>query len=174
MLGIDQAVLILRVLVGLLFFGHGTQKLFGWFGGRGLSGTAGFFSTLGLRPARFWAVVAGLAETLGGLGLALGFYTPVAAALIVGVMLMAILKVHIHNGIWVASQGVEYPLVNTAIALIIGWLGAGQYSLDSVLEIEYPMPLTYEVALAAVILGVIIGLLTGIGQRQPQPEAQQA
>ncbi|MER3457834.1 MAG: DoxX family protein, partial [Chloroflexota bacterium] len=79
MLDRDIAILILRV-VGLLFIGHGAQKLFGWFGGQGLAGTAQWLGSLGLQPARFWAVVAGLAELLGGIGLALGLFTPIAAA----------------------------------------------------------------------------------------------
>ena len=71
---------LLRVVIGALFFGHGTQKLFGWFGGHGIEGTAGFFESLGLKPGRRHATAAGAAEAGGGALVALGFLTPAAAA----------------------------------------------------------------------------------------------
>ena len=87
-------LLILRIAVGALFVGHGTQKLFGWFGGHGIEGTAGFMRSLGYRSGRAAAVLAGLAETFGGLFLAMGFLTPLAAAAIIGVMFNASVRVH--------------------------------------------------------------------------------
>ena len=108
MLEQEFVLLILRLVIGLLFVGHGLQKLFGWFGGSGLEGTAGFFESLDVHPPQAWAVIASLAETLGGLGLALGFLTPIAAGAIIGVMLMAIIKVHFSNTLLPAPR--PFPL----------------------------------------------------------------
>src|SRR3954462_12116640 len=98
----------LRFVIGPLFVGHGTQKLFGWFGGHGLDGTAGFFENIGLRPGRRNALIAGVAEALGGALLTLGALTPLAATMISGTMVTAIRKVHGPNGPWVTEQGWEY------------------------------------------------------------------
>jgi putative oxidoreductase len=166
-----MALLILRVVIGLLFVGHGAQKLFGWFGGHGLDGTADFFAGLGFVPGTLWALVAGLGEFLGGLGLALGLFTPVAAAAIIGVMLMAIIKVHWENGLWNQQGGFEYPLLNAVVASIIGLLPAGLYSLDSLLNINYPMPTTFWISLVVAIAGVIVGLSSGQVLTQPESES---
>lgn len=166
----DIAILILRV-IGLIFIGHGAQKLFGWFGGHGLAGTAQWLGSLGLHPARFWALVAGLAEFLGGIGLALGLFTPVAAAMIIGVMLAAIIRVHWSHGLWAAQGGLEYPLVNALVAAFIGLTGPGRYALDTLLSIYYPMPLTFWVALAVAVVGALLALVTGLRIFRPQAQA---
>src|SRR5881398_2335678 len=98
----------LRLLIGGLFVGHGTQKLFGWFGGYGLEGTGGFFESLGLRPGKRHAAAAGVAEALGGALLTVGAATPVAATLVSSTMVTAIRKVHAPNGPWVTDNGFEY------------------------------------------------------------------
>ncbi|MEF3313185.1 DoxX family protein [Paenibacillus sp. GYB004] len=118
-------------MTGLLFAGHGAQKLFGWFGGHGLKGTGGFMESLGMRPGLQMAFMAGLLELAGGLLFALGLFTPVAAACIVITMLVAIVKVHGRNGLWVTSGGIEYNLVLIAVALTVAMSGAGAYSLDA-------------------------------------------
>lgn len=163
----DIALLLLRIVIGLLFVGHGSQKLFGWFEGHGIEGTAQFFGQLGFTPPKFWATVAGLAEFLGGIGLALGLFTPIAAAAIIGTMLMAIIKVHWDSGIWNSEGGLEYPLANMIVAGFIGYVGAGQYALDAALNIAYPMPITFFVATGIAILGVVAGLASAeMGQQQ--------
>ena len=124
-------VLVARLVLGGLFVGHGTQKLFGWFGGHGLDGTAGFFESLGLRPGRQHAIVAGSAETGGGALLALGLATPAAAAAITGVMTTAIRTVHAPNGPWVTDGGWEYPAVIIATVVLIAEMGPGPVSLDA-------------------------------------------
>src|SRR5436305_5776343 len=93
-------LLILRVVVGLLFVGRGAQKLFGIWGGHGLAGTAGFFETIGLKPGRFHASAAGLMEFVGGGLLALGLFTPFAAAALIAVMTAAVISVHFAKGLW--------------------------------------------------------------------------
>ena len=119
-------VLIIRVIAGLTMAAHGSQKLFGWFDGPGRRGTAGMMEKLGFREPAVMASLAGLAEFAGGLGLALGFLTPLAAIAIVVVMLNAALTVHLKNGFWNTAGGYEYPLVMSAIAVGIAATGPGR------------------------------------------------
>src|SRR4051812_47548241 len=123
--------LLIRGVVGALFFGHGTQKLFGWFGGHGIEGTGGYFETLGLRPGQRHAKAAGVAEAGGGLALLLGMLTPAAAATIIGTMVTAIRKAHAQNGPWVTNGGYEYNLVLIATMVGIAENGPGPLSVDS-------------------------------------------
>jgi putative oxidoreductase len=111
--------LLLRLSVGCFFFGHGAQKLFGWFGGRGLDATAESFETLGLRPGRASAVVAGAAEAGGGALLAAGIATPFAATILTSTMLTAIHRVHLKNGPWASKGGYEYNVVLIAALLAL-------------------------------------------------------
>ncbi len=157
---IDIAYLIPRVIIGLLFLGHGLQKLTGWFGGGGISGTTAFFEKLGIYPSGPWAVIAGLGELLGGLALALGLATPLAAAVLSAVMLTAIVFVHLPNGIWVARGGLEYPLVVIAVGAFFGLAGAGQYALDAYWHLTWPTPETYLIGLiVAVIIAAALRLV---------------
>jgi putative oxidoreductase len=158
---VNAGLLILRSVVGLLFAGHGAQKLFGWFGGKGLTGHAGFMEMLGMRPARFWAVVSALGEFLGGLGLAVGLLTPLAAVALIGTMLVAIVKVHWAKGLWNGNGGIEFPLTLATVAFVIGLTGPGVYSLDEALRLALPEPVTYVVALVAMLI-VVLGALTVI------------
>ncbi len=152
---INLALLIPRVIIGLLFVGHGTQKLFGWFGGKGLTATAAFLDRTGIRPARAWALAVGLFETVGGLLLTFGLATPVAAALIAAVMLGAVAFVHLEKGIWVANGGGEYPVVLLAASALYGLAGAGSYSLDAYLGASWPIPTLYLTGFIASLLIVV-------------------
>jgi len=111
--------LLLRLAVGGFFFGHGTQKLFGWFGGNGLEATAQGFEHLGLRPGRRNAIAAGAAEAGGGALLATGIATPLAASVLTATMLTAIRTVHIKNGPWATNGGYEYNVVLIAAVLAL-------------------------------------------------------
>ena len=122
--------LILRAVVGGYFFGHGTQKLFGWFGGHGPEGTGQFFESLGLRPGKRHALAAGAAEAGGGSLLLLGAFTPFASAALIGTMLTAINRVHLKNGPWVSDGGYEYNLVLITVALALAETGPGSPSVD--------------------------------------------
>ncbi|MBP1934138.1 DoxX family protein [Ammoniphilus resinae] len=126
-------LLIIRLVVGLTFAGHGAQKLFGWFGGYGPKGTGGWFESIGLKPGVQMAVLAGLAELVGGLLFAAGLFTPIGAILIVLTMLGAIVTVHGKNGYWVTSNGYEYNLMLIAVAVGVALIGAGTYSIDALL-----------------------------------------
>ncbi|CAH1214600.1 DoxX family protein [Paenibacillus sp. 2RAB27] len=126
-------LLIIRLVIGLTMAAHGTQKLFGWFGGYGPKGTGGFFESIGIKPGVMMAVVAGLIELGGGLLFAAGLWTEVGAALIIITMIMAIIKVHGKNGYWVTSNGFEYNLALLVIALGVALIGAGDYSIDALM-----------------------------------------
>jgi putative oxidoreductase len=123
-------LLILRVVLGAVFVGHGTQKLLGWFGGGGPEATGSMMHRLGYRPGREIGMVAGLAEALGGLSLLLGLLTFLGAAAVVGVMVNAIVAVHVRNGFWNTKNGFEFPLVNAAAAACLAFVGPGRLSLD--------------------------------------------
>jgi putative oxidoreductase len=124
------ARLILRVLIGVLFIGHGTQKLFGWFGGHGLEGTGQAFDSMGLRPGRRSALAAGTAETGGGALMIAGMATPLAAAALIGTMITAIRTVHLKNGLWAGKGGYEYNVVVIASLLDLVEDGPGPLSVD--------------------------------------------
>jgi putative oxidoreductase len=157
---------LVRAIVGVLFVGHGTQKLYGWFGGHGLEGTGQFFESLGLRPGRKHATFAGAAEAGGGAALALGFLTPAAAAALIGVMSTAIQKVHLRNGPWVSNGGYEYNLTLIALLVALADVGPGEVSLDHALGLEVNGPLVALLALAAGVGGAAI--MTRPDSSQPQ------
>jgi putative oxidoreductase len=123
--------LLLRTVVGGFFVGHGTQKLFGWFGGYGLEGTAKGFEQLGIRPGKPNAIVAGVAEAGGGALLVAGLETPLAAAALTATMFTAIKTVHLEKGPWATNGGYEYNAVLIAAALAIAEVGPGPLSLDA-------------------------------------------
>ncbi|MGO4257309.1 DoxX family protein [Marmoricola sp. RAF53] len=125
-----------RVLIGGLFVGHGTQKLFGWFGGGGIEGTAGMMEQLDMNPPRRNAVLAGVTETGGGALLALGLATPLPSAALIGTMVTAIRKVHAHRGPWVTEGGYEYNLVLIAALLALAQEQPDDVSVDALLGIR--------------------------------------
>src|SRR3978361_2098573 len=120
----NTGLLVLRVVLGLLLIGHGSQKLFGMFGGHGPEGTGGFFHSIGFRPGRPMALVAGLSEVGAGLLLAFGLLTPRAAAAPVGPLFVAS-SVHWKNGLWGQNGGFELPLFYSATAVVLAFTGPG-------------------------------------------------
>jgi putative oxidoreductase len=130
---IALGLLIIRLVVGLSFMGHGAQKLFGWFGGHGLKGTGGWMESIGLKPGVLMALMAGLGELAGGALFAAGLFTPIAAAFIVITMLFAIATVHGKNGYWITANGYEMNLLIIAVVIGVSLIGAGAYSLDAIL-----------------------------------------
>jgi putative oxidoreductase len=142
---------LFRVAVGGTVFAHGTQKLFGWFGGHGLEATAGAFDSMGLRPGKRTAVAAGASEAGGGLLLALGLLTPAASAAVIGVMSQAVRTVHLDKGFFFSDGGYEYNLILGASAFLLADAGPGPISLDEKLGIRLSGP---AVALAALTAGL--------------------
>jgi putative oxidoreductase len=147
--------LVLRLTIGGYFFGHGMQKLAGWFGGGGPDGTGEHFEQIGLQPGRENAVLAGAAEAGGGSLLALGLFTPAAVSMLTGVMTNAIRHVHAQNGLWVTEGGVEYPVVMLAALAALAEEGPGRFSLDESLGIGLRGPVVTAAAMAAGATGAV-------------------
>jgi putative oxidoreductase len=163
----------MRGVIGPLFIGHGTQKLFGWFGGHGLEGTSGFFeSAVGLRPGRRHATAAGVAEALGGALLTAGFLTPVASTLITSTMVTAIRKVHAAKGPWVTEGGYEYNLALIAAAFAIAEHGPGKPSVDAAALPRFKGTGWALAQLGAGIAGSYLATERFSGPEPPQPETQ--
>jgi putative oxidoreductase len=161
---LSSGLLVARLALGLLMVGHGTQKLFGWFGGYGLTGTGGFLETLGFRPGRAFAAAASLTEITSGLLLALGFLGPVGPALMISVMIVAAISVHWQNGLFATSNGIELPLLYGVVALTIALTGPGLFSVDAALGLT---PLwTPGIVWAAIALGVVGGIVN-LALRRP-------
>jgi putative oxidoreductase len=127
----ELGLFIIHVVVGALVAAHGTQKLFGWFGGHGPARTAASMESLGLRPGSRMAAGAGTAELVGGLMLAFGFLTPVAAVLVTAVMLVAARTAHAGKGPWISNGGWEHVLVIAVVAVGLAFNGAGSWSVDA-------------------------------------------
>jgi putative oxidoreductase len=123
-------LLLLRLLIGLTLSAHGSQKLFGVFGGGGLRGTGAWLESIGFHPARRQAVLAGGTELLGGLALAAGMLTPFAAGAVIGVMAVAAVAGHGGKGFFVTRGGWEYCLVLAGAAAAVAFTGPGAFSFD--------------------------------------------
>ena len=158
-------LLILRVVIGVILMGHGLQKLFGWWGGPGMQGWVGAMNRMRIRPAVAWAWISALAEVLGGLGLAVGLLTPLPSLAIAGSMLVAMALVHGPRGFWVSNGGYEFNLSILAAVTTIALAGPGAYSLDAVLRLHLPEPVTL---IASTVL-LLIGVGVALGTRTPQP-----
>jgi putative oxidoreductase len=158
----DLGLLLVRSVFGLLLVAHGCQKLFGWLGGFGISGTASFFEALGFHPGKPLVVAVGLAECGGGLLLALGLVQPAAAAAIVSVMLVAIATVHWGKGL-LSPNGVELPLLYLTAAVALALTGPGPLSLDAWLGLSSWW--TPQVTVGALLSGVA-GAVAGLGLRR--------
>jgi putative oxidoreductase len=152
----DLALLLLRLVVGLYLFEHGTEKLFGWFGGPGIKKTIGMMDgVLGFRPARFWAVLGVLSEVGGGLLLAFGLFAPLGAVAIAAAMLVAV-GIHWTKGPMASKGGYELALTNLAAAVALGFVGGGAYSLDALTGFVLPEPIAIGVGLLIAVVGAIV------------------
>src|ERR1051326_174003 len=153
----DAGLLIARLIIGPGIAAHGAQKLYGWFGGHGIDGTAGFLEGLGFRPGRLFASATGVCEFFGGLLIALGLFGPVGPALVIIVMVTAMLTVHAGHGFFAESRGIELPLVNATGAFLIAVAGPGLYSMDAVLRLN--VLATPAAIYATVVVAVVIAIL---------------
>jgi putative oxidoreductase len=159
----DAGLLVLRLTLGLIMAAHGSQKLFGWFGGYGLRGTGGFLESLGFRPGRFFAAAAGGSEVVSGILVALGFLGPIGAALMVSVMIVAAGSVHWKHGLFAATNGIELPLLYAAGATAVALTGPGAISLDAVLGLTSAWTPSFTWGVLA--LGVLAGIGNLAGRR---------
>ena len=157
----DLGILILRLTLGSIMFGHGAQKLFGWFGGQGLKGAHGLAGALGMRPPQVWGTLNALGEFGGGVLTILGFLNPLGPLNIAASMYVAVRRVHWKLPIWVSEGGAEFAALNlvTAIALALG--GPGRYSLDRLLGTRLPRGM-------ALLAWVTTLGATGIAVRRPE------
>ncbi|MEG8182173.1 DoxX family protein [Nocardia terpenica] len=146
---------LLRLAVGLTMAAHGTQKLFGWFGGGGIDGTGRFFAASGYPASKAMAVIAGLSETLGGLGIVVGLLTPLAAAAVIGTLINAIAVK--WDGGFFAPKGVEYELLLALAAASIALTGPGRYALDRF------VPGVRDHRLGYGIVGIVLAVLAAGG-----------
>jgi putative oxidoreductase len=153
-------LLLIHVVIGVLLAGHGAQKLFGIFGGYGLEGTGGYMEGFGLRPGKAFGAAAGAAELSGGLLLAAGLFTPLAAALIAGTMFVAARTDHAGKGLWIFNGGAEYVLTVSAVVLGLAFNGAGAWSLDAAIGWHVSGLVWGLGALAAAAGGLFAILLT--------------
>jgi putative oxidoreductase len=165
---IDVGLLALRLTTGGLMAGHGAQKLFGSFGGHGLEGTAGFLESLGLRPGKQWAALAGIGEFGSGVLTALGLGGPIGPIAMYGPMIMASATVHAGKPIWVTSGGAELPLVYMSNVTALALAGPGRFSLDKAFGFKTPLALVALTA-AGVAAGITFGLLSREQPVQDQP-----
>jgi putative oxidoreductase len=149
----DVAIFFIRVIIGALFIGHGTGKLFGWFAQGGVSGTAAFFGSLGYQPAHTLAIFAGVAETVAGVLLVLGLFVPLAAGGIIGDMVNAA-WVKSPHGFWISSNGFEYEFFVIITMLALTFAGAGAYSIDHSRN-------WFGNRVVAVVIAVVLGAISG-------------
>ena len=164
----DAGILIARLVFGLLMAAHGTQKLFGWFGGYGLAGTAGYFEALGFKPGRLFAATAAGTEIAAGLLMALGLLGPIGPALFVSLMIVAAVTVHWPHGIFAQNNGIEMPLLYGVAGATLALTGPGAYSLDAALGLTALF--SPAVSWAALALGVLGGVGNlAIRQSAPAP-----
>lgn len=164
---LSAGLLVLRVVLGLYLFGHGAQKLFGWFGGSGLAKTTAGMGHMGFRPPQVAALLSSGAETAGGVATALGFLSPLGPIAIAATMVVAGWT-HVGRGVWGKDGGFELPLTYLAAALALALAGDGRVSLDAALGIALPEPATLLIFGALAALGVAVMLLA----RRTTPAAQ--
>lgn len=166
----DEAMLVLRLVVGLTLAAHGAQKLFGWFQGPGFSGTAGFYDSLGFHPGKALAALSVMAEFGGGLLIAFGLLTPLGAAGVIGSMAAAIATFHWANGFFSNKGGYEFNLLIAATAFAIAAAGPGGASVDAVMGWDLA---GIGWGLAALVVGLATAAIV-MARRTARPEVEEA
>lgn len=158
MTAVNTGLLVLRLVVGVGLAAHGSQKLFGWWGGPGIRGLHGHLTKMRFRPAPLWVAGAIGTEMGGGLLLALGFLSPLGSIGVGAAMLMAIAAFHWGKGFFGQGGGFEVPFLYLVAGATLGLTGPGSYSLNSLFKIALPEPVTGIVFAAIAVLGVAVGM----------------
>ena len=166
----DFGLLILRLVVGLTFAGHGAQKAFGWWNGPGIAGWRGAITRMGFQPVELFLPLSIGAELVGGLLLAVGLFTPLAATILIGQLVVIVSKAHLPKGFWNTNGGYEYPLALAAGVIGVTFIGAGSISLDHVLGLAF----SDTVRAGFLLIGLLGGLLTLGASKLAQPRAVRA
>lgn len=172
-LDLNVALLILRLLIGLVVAAHGAQKMFGWFGGPGLTRWTAGVEKMGFRPHQLFGFAGALGELGGGLLLALGFLTPLGSVGIVSAMIVAIGKAHWSKGFWNGKGGLEFPLTLLGVSAVLGLLGSGTYSLDAAFGISLPLIPVFFIGLVVALIVIGLGLTAGNRSAASQQGSQQ-
>ena len=171
---LDLALLVIRVFVGITFVLHGAQKLFGWYGGGGLKGTKSMMQDLGVAHPGLLGWMATLSEAGGGLFVLIGLVTPLAAAVIISTMLVAISTVHWKNGFWNGKGGYEFNLSLIALAVTLILTGAGLVSVDHLLGAAVPLNLLPAWAILIIAVVPFGGIATTVFSRRVKDLQQNA
>ena len=161
---VDVGLFVARIVFGLMIAAHGAQKLFGWFGGYGLTAVTGYFETLGFKPGRPFAFAAAASEVIGGLLVALGLFGPIGPALMLAVMIVAAFSVHWANGLFATNNGIELPLLYATAGVTLTLTGFGAYSLDALLG--FSSLWAPAMAWGALVVG-IVGGFANLAIRRP-------
>ena len=166
---VTAGLLILRLTLGLIVAAHGAQKL-GWFNGPGLGGVAAGLERVGVRPGWPWALISAVVELGGGLLVAVGLLTPIAALLVAGNLLVAILTVHLAKGFWNSEGGYEFPLALLGGLVALSLVGPGRLSIDTVVPLHLPQPASWLIIVIVVLLGTIAAVAFPRSQPGVQPD----
>ncbi len=161
---IDTVTTLLRVVIGITFIAHGRNH--GW-GKGGLDGTARWFASIGLQPARLHAMISAYMEVAAGIALVIGLFVPFAAAAGIGTMAVAFTTVHLKNGFFIIREGYEYVMVLATGLVVLSILGPGRLSLDHAFGIDLDGVWVGAAALVAGLLGAAGLLITS--WRPPKP-----
>lgn len=160
------SLLVLRLVVGLTFAGHGAQKAFGWWNGPGPQRWEAAVTSMRFQPARFWSLLSIGIELIGGLLLALGFLTPWAATALIGQSMVIILKAHLPKGFWNTQGGLEFPLALAAGLVVVMGVGAGTYAIDAAIGYGLSEGVRWLLLAIGIVGGVASHYLTQIAPSQ--------
>jgi putative oxidoreductase len=167
----DTTLLILRLVVGLTFAGHGAQKAFGWWNGPGIEGWQKAVAGMRFQPAPLWTVVSVGTELVGGALIAIGLFTPLAATLLIGQSVVIILKAHLPKGFWNKNGGIEFPLALAAGVVAILGVGPGAYSVDRLIGFGLVEPILWVLLMVGLLGGLAAYAITRVAPvTQPAPE----